>query len=245
MDTNNETNRPDVTNEGEPVLEEGDATLIREQRDRYRFAGRFVEPSYQVLDCACGTGYGSEYLSQLSEDVIAMDSSTDAIRFCRSRYASSGIRFEVGNTESLPLEDKSIDVYVSFETIERVPSPEKLLSEAARILKPSGTLLVSAPNRVFSGLKTGQTPANPVHLREWSLKEFDALLTKLFPRVHYFAQRVKSPNKFHAKYLRSKLKRLFGMTDIIPIPGNPKTFDELETGVLWNPMVFVAHCRKH
>jgi len=234
----------DITNFGERILADDDSRMVREHMDRYRFALRFVEPTSQVLDCACGTGYGSVLLGQRSEDVVAVDLSKEAIQFCRARYAASGVRFEMGNAEELKFESDSFDLYVCFETIEHVPNPEKLLAEAVRVLKPGGRLLVSTPNRVFSGLGPGEKPSNPFHLQEWSLKEFHTMLSRHFGRVSHYVQRVKSPNKFHPKYVLSKGKRMMGLPDVLSVKSDEKNFKSLEDGNPWNPMILISECRK-
>jgi ubiquinone/menaquinone biosynthesis C-methylase UbiE len=217
--------------------------MVREHMDRYRFALKFTEPTSKVVDCACGTGYGAELLSRSAEDVSAFDASEEAIRFCRSRYASSGVRFEVSKAEALPLEPASVDVYTCFETIEHVENPEQVLKEAKRVVKPGGYFLVSTPNRVFSGLGPGEKPTNPFHVREWSLKEFHGLLQNYFPNLRHYVQRVKSNNKFHSKYLASKAKRLIGLPDVVAVKTDPMVLEQLEAGTLWNPMILISVCR--
>jgi SAM-dependent methyltransferase len=46
---------------------------------------------------------------------------------------------------NLPVPDASYDMALLCETLEHVASPEAVLSEACRILKPGGTLVLSAP----------------------------------------------------------------------------------------------------
>lgn len=128
------------------------------------------------------------------------------------------VEYRLGNAQNLDLHDASFNVYCSFETIEHVPEPELLVSEARRVLRKGGLFLVSTPNRVFSGLAKGEKPSNPFHFQEWSLLEFDAILKKEFSQVQYFCQRIRSENKLH------------------PL--------SLEAAKPWLPMVYLAVCKK-
>ena len=45
----------------------------------------------------------------------------------------------------LPFDDASFDTVVSFQVLEHTPDPEKLLREMARVTRPDGLLILSAP----------------------------------------------------------------------------------------------------
>lgn len=51
----------------------------------------------------------------------------------------------IANAESLPLSDGSFDHFLLTEVLEHVPSPEKVLSEASRVLKTGGQGVISMP----------------------------------------------------------------------------------------------------
>ena len=80
-----------------------------------------------------------------------------------------------------------MDVIVSFETIEHLNEQEQFLSEIKRVLRPSGLLVISSPDRdVYSG---GRDTANPFHVRELTAAEFTALLSRHFAHVAASGQR--------------------------------------------------------
>lgn len=60
----------------------------------------------------------------------------------------------------LPLPSGEADVVILSESIEHVPDPELVLSEAARLLRPGGQLFLSAPF------------AFPIHSRPWDFRRF-------------------------------------------------------------------------
>jgi SAM-dependent methyltransferase len=91
----------------------------------------------------------------------------------RSRYP----RVEVmqANLAELPLPDASMDVVVNFQVIEHLWDQAQFVTECARVLRPSGLLMMSTPNRVtFSPGR--DTPINPFHTRELNAGELTELL---------------------------------------------------------------------
>src|SRR6185436_19243378 len=61
----------------------------------------------------------------------------------RKRVASFGnVDVRQGTLESLPIESSSLDVAILFLVLHYVAEPSRALTEAARVLKPEGRLLV-------------------------------------------------------------------------------------------------------
>src|ERR1700741_4330083 len=80
-----------------------------------------------------------------------------------------------GNLAELPLPDSSVDVVVNFQVIEHLWDQAQFVAECARVLRPSGLLMVSTPNRItFSPGR--DTPINPFHTRELNADELTELL---------------------------------------------------------------------
>jgi SAM-dependent methyltransferase len=50
-----------------------------------------------------------------------------------------------GDAAYLPLPDESVDTILCTEVMEHVPDPEKTIQEFARVLRPGGTVIVTAP----------------------------------------------------------------------------------------------------
>lgn len=150
---------------------------------RYRFSTRFARGKL-VLDLACGSGYGSAaLLAAGAKSVIGIDNSIEA---CEHAKASYGISAICASAEALPLPRHTVDVIVSFETIEHVASPLRFLNECRRLLKSKGVLVLSTPNReIYS--ENGKH--NPFHSIEFNLPELDELLRSRFSRVELFSQR--------------------------------------------------------
>jgi SAM-dependent methyltransferase len=151
---------------------------------RYEFARGWCE-SADVLDAACGVGYGSAHLAGSASRVVGVDRSADAIAYARAEYARPNVEFLAGDLLELPFEDGAFDVVCAFEAIEHIDDQRRFLSEAVRVLRPDGTLLVSTP-RVE---RTSREPDNPFHRVELSRRDFEALLCERFGEVELYGQR--------------------------------------------------------
>ena len=152
---------------------------------RYFFALQFCRGK-DVLDIASGEGYGAALLSAVASRVIGVDNSAEAIRHANVNYCDRHIFFKLGAAEKLPLPDDSVDVVVSFETLEHLEDQEKFLSEIKRVLRPDGLLVMSSPDTsVYSGEKAIR---NPYHVKELSRTEFLDLVRRYFRQTAFFCQ---------------------------------------------------------
>jgi len=161
---------------------EGHARIYWEHIARYRFAREFVRGK-RVLDIACGEGYGAAGLAKAgAATVVGIDVSADVCEHARRKY---GLDARAGDARAIPLPGRSIDVVVSFETIEHVDQPVVFLGECARVLVPDGMLIVSTPNRpVYSS----EGRKNPFHRIEFDEREFVDLLHSEFKSVQLYTQ---------------------------------------------------------
>ena len=143
---------------------------------RYSLAIPYVRGK-KVLDLACGTGYGSFFLSLHSQEIIGVDISPEAIQSARKKYQRNNLSFVVSDAMSTPFQDHSFDVIVSFETIEHIKNDLTFLKEVKRILKQEGLLLLSCPNIVWS---KKHDIHNPFHFREYTEKSILRLVSSYF-----------------------------------------------------------------
>ncbi|MCW2733343.1 MAG: methyltransferase family protein [Mycobacterium sp.] len=138
------------------------------QRLMDRCAGR------DVLEAGSGEGYGADLIANVARQVIGLDYDDSAVAHVRARYPRVDMRH--GNLAQLPLDDGAVDVVVNFQVIEHLWDQGQFVDECARVLRPSGVLLMSTPNRItFSPGR--DTPINPFHTRELNAAELTELLT--------------------------------------------------------------------
>lgn len=168
-----------------------DADLLNEHLARYLFAKHFIARMPQpasVLDAGCGSGYGSAELAKTGASVTGADVSGDAVAYAREHFGAQGIRFVEAPCESLPFEPESFDLVTAFEVIEHLERWQELLTEANRVLKPGGVLLVSTPNRDYYTESRGEAGPNPFHVHEFDYPEFQEALKAVFPHVRLWTQ---------------------------------------------------------
>ena len=162
--------------------------IYREHTDRYVFAKTLTE-NKDVLDVACGTGYGVGYLVDKGAGrVTGVDLSAEAVSYCRDWFGDSGkTGFVCADGSKLPFADSSFDVVVSFETLEHIRAYRRFLAECKRVLKDSGILICSTPNRrIFS--PDVAKPPNPFHFKEFWPEEYYRLLSRFYADIKFYGQ---------------------------------------------------------
>lgn len=171
---------------GERVIPEKDKIdeLYLNHLVRYSAASLFVK-NQEVLDIACGSGYGSkDLLDKGAKKVIGIDISKEAINYCKSKYKDKTLSFQVGTVDKIPLNDNSLDVVVSLETLEHVDEKTQILflREVKRVLKKKGVFIVSTPNRKIFKNK------GPFHKNELTLKGLNEFLSEYFKNLKILYQ---------------------------------------------------------
>ncbi len=171
----------------ERLANDPSSELWGEHRSRYRFAvmGGSGVDGQSVLDVACGAGFGLEMLREARAKAIGVDYDAAALHEVRRLQPTS--RLVRGDAACLPLTDASIDLAVSFETLEHVPDAQALVREIRRVLKPGGRLVLSTPNRAFGPPE--RHTGNPFHVREFTADELRDMLRESFDEVQLFGQR--------------------------------------------------------
>jgi SAM-dependent methyltransferase len=160
--------------------------IALEHLHRYAFASAQVR-GLDVLDIASGEGYGSEMLSRVASSVIGVDIDKASVEHAARKYVRGNLSYRQGSCTEIPIPDKSVDVIVSFETIEHIDDHDAMMSEIKRVLKPGGLLIISSPEKKSYNDTNGTV--NPFHLKELSLPEFRELLKRHFANVRLMGQR--------------------------------------------------------
>ncbi|GJG87629.1 ArsR family transcriptional regulator [Gemmatimonadetes bacterium T265] len=96
-----------------------------------------------VGDLGCGTGAVADVLAPFVGRVIAVDHSREMLAVARRRLDGRlNVELREGDLELLPIDDATLDVALLVLTLHHLPDPAAVFVEAARVLKPSGRLVV-------------------------------------------------------------------------------------------------------
>ena len=172
---------------GERFTPECIREIAYEHWHRYAWAMPLVE-GVDVLDVACGEGYGSYLLSQVARSVIGVDKDRATIGHASERYQADQLKFIEADALSIPLEDHCVDRVVCFETIEHLEDHHGLMKEIKRVLRPNGLLILSSPNKASYSDAIEHT--NPFHLKELYREELESLLSHYFNHYTLWAQKL-------------------------------------------------------
>ncbi len=112
---------------------------------RRRFLLDDVSAGERVLDVGCGEGLLAAELLAAGAEVVAVDVAEEPLRRARAHHPGLDARLIEGEGH-WPLEDASFDVVWAGEVIEHVADTGAWLSEARRVLRSGGRLLLSTPD---------------------------------------------------------------------------------------------------
>src|SRR3989344_5897920 len=150
---------------GERMINSPGSGIYRAHINRYKFASKFANRKV-VLDIACGTGFGSSYLSRFARRVVGVDVQKDVLEFCVRKYKKPNLEFLMENKHDINLRlTHRFDTIVCFETIEHVPDYKFFLKKLKEYLKRGGTLILSTPNNFLHQYP----PANKFHIYEFDI----------------------------------------------------------------------------
>jgi ubiquinone/menaquinone biosynthesis C-methylase UbiE/glycosyltransferase involved in cell wall biosynthesis len=179
---------------GERYVPQLRGVIALEHLHRYAYASEYVEGKV-VLDIASGEGYGSEMLSRKARFVYGVDIDNKSVLHAARKYKKENLEFIVGSCKRIPLPDNSVDIVVSFETIEHTSEHDSFLLEVKRVLKPDGFLIISSPEK--TDYHENRNDNNPYHLLELDFKEFRDLLVRHFQNACFFGQRIISGSQIY------------------------------------------------
>lgn len=167
---------------------------------RYEEAAKMLpHGSLTILDIACGSGFGSDFMARLGNNVIGADLSEETIKDCSSKFQRPGLSFKAINGTAIPYDNETFDVVISFETIEHTTEYQQMLEEFKRVVKKGGLIIISTPNFLINSPKG--VIINPYHTQEWIYEDLLKILNSTFSNVKLLGQKyVRYTGKSHIKY---------------------------------------------
>jgi ubiquinone/menaquinone biosynthesis C-methylase UbiE len=196
---------------GERYVPQLKGNIALEHLHRYAFASEYVKGKV-ILDIASGEGYGSTMLSYGADYVYGIDIDVKSVEHAKQKYKSKNVEYKVGSCTDIPLHDSSVDIVVSFETIEHITDHDQMMSEVRRVLKPGGKLIISSPDK---NLQLVPESENPFHWKELTPEELEALLKKYFNNVVLMGQKVQFGSVIASLKCNTLLRGTYTSKDIL------------------------------
>ena len=115
-----------------------------------------------LVDIGCGAGVLAPHVAHLGHRHVGVDVVAASARQAQER----GVTVLLGDARGLPLADGCADVVVAGEVLEHVPDLDLVVTEATRVLRPGGTLVIDTIAATWWGRFTSITvgermPAGP------------------------------------------------------------------------------------
>lgn len=111
-----------------------------------RFLHNLLGPNAgKVLEIGCGDGRLTKDISPFSSSVFALDPDPASLKKAR-RLQGNGISLILGSGDHVPLADRSVDTVVFSLSLHHHPDPVYALSQARRVLREGGRILVMEPD---------------------------------------------------------------------------------------------------
>ena len=101
----------------------------------------------KLLDAGAGEQWLRTYcnhLEYIAQDFAQYDGKGDGRALQMDTWDQTGLDI-ISDITDLPIDDNSFDAVTCFEVLEHVPDPVKAIDELDRIIRPGGTLLITAP----------------------------------------------------------------------------------------------------
>jgi SAM-dependent methyltransferase len=100
-----------------------------------------LSKNHLLLDAGCGAGLFSGMAIEAGAEVIGVDAAPGLLEIARRRNPNNNFLEE--DLETLPFTDNSFHVVAGFNSFQYAGDFEKALTEAKRVLKPGGRLVIA------------------------------------------------------------------------------------------------------
>ena len=106
-----------------------------------------------IVDVGCGPGFLLQCLEKWfpKANIVGVDANDQLLEVARVRC--NNVQLLNGDACSIPLGDQTADVVFALHVIEHLPAPALFFSEARRVLRPSGRLIIATPNAAGLGAR--------------------------------------------------------------------------------------------
>ncbi len=118
----------------------------------YQYFLKNYPPKLKVLEAGCGIGRWVVPLSEDNYDVTGIEIEEKALKIIRNNFISENLELVHGDILNMDFPDGTFDFVLSLGVLEHFENAElqmKAIEEHIRVLKDSGTILVTVPQISF------------------------------------------------------------------------------------------------
>lgn len=131
--------------------------------------------SGNVLEIGTGCGYGISVIAPHTSTFTTIDKTSPPEGVVPD---NSNVTFKQMTVPPLKgILSGSMDYVIIFQVIEHISDDFGMIAEIERVLRPSGRLIITTPNKKMSLTR------NPWHIREYTVDEFKGLISCCFENV--------------------------------------------------------------
>jgi SAM-dependent methyltransferase len=136
---------------------------------------RHVEglPDGPVLDVACGTGRHTAYIVEAGHEVLGIDSNEAML--AKAKQKLPDVEFKVGDLANIPVDDAGYESVICGLAFSHLPELRPAVEELARVLKPGGTVAISAPHPFITSVLGWRAPVFDAEGTGWEVPEYEHL----------------------------------------------------------------------
>ncbi len=211
---------------GKPATPEELAMLAT----RYQLAAELAQ-GQDVLELACGPGMGLGLLAARARRVVGSDYDGRLLQEARRHYGRRMPLLQL-DAQCLPFREAAFDVLLLFEAIYYLGDVDAFLTEARRVLRPDGRLVICSANKECSSFHP-----SPFSVAYYSARQLDALL-----RRHGFAVEVQAAFPVRPALLRNSRRAGRWLANLLGLsPGAKRVIKRL---LLRERLTFPAELRE-
>ncbi len=176
-----------TTYENDSVDIDPRSAMFLDHLSRYWWASD-IAAGGDVLDCACGKGYGAFILASTARSALGVDLNPRSLEIAGGTFRRPNLSYLAHDVLQLGALGRTFDVITAFEIIEHIrpEDTDPFLSGLAACLKPTGKLLISTPNHEVV-LKSGSLVPE-FHINNFTSRQLRSLLLRYFRRVTLLGQ---------------------------------------------------------
>jgi ubiquinone/menaquinone biosynthesis C-methylase UbiE len=182
-------------------------------------AERHVSPGI-ALDIGCGCGEWCNRLEGFGYAVHGIDPASEELTAAKDLTAALGHRseFTLSAAEKLPFKDRTFDLIISVCAIEHFQDFRKALSEMGRVLKPGGSLILTADSFSYQdvGVKLGRKHREMYHVVNYfTIEQLTQELNKAGFKVNRAEYFINSP--LSARFFRGLIRFPVASLPLYPV----------------------------